>query len=79
LSPSSQKLVIAFLQSLVLFPPDDTASSLQGTTPDCVGLQKTRDNLCFEPLVDTSAVRYPQCGHGSIKLGVLFNNPNDPE
>ena len=52
---------------------------MQGITPDCVGLQRVRDNLCFDPLVNTSQVVYPQCGHGSIKLGVLFNNPNDPE
>jgi hypothetical protein len=28
MSPSSQMEVIAFLNSLVLFPPDDTASNL---------------------------------------------------
>ncbi|MET0647920.1 MAG: di-heme oxidoredictase family protein [Pyrinomonadaceae bacterium] len=78
-SPDVQNAVIAFLQSLVLFPPDDTPSTLQGITPDCVGLQRVRDNLCFDPLVNTSQVVYPQCGHGSIKLGVLFNNPSDPE
>jgi hypothetical protein len=22
---------------------------------------------------------YPQAAHGNIKLGVLFNNPSDPE
>jgi hypothetical protein len=22
---------------------------------------------------------YPQVGHGSIRLGALFNNPSDPE
>jgi len=49
----------SFLKSLVLFPPDDTASTLDPgdpTTPD-----------------------FPQFGHGSIKLGVLFNDPTDPE
>ena len=25
------------------------------------------------------AANFPQAGHGSIKLGVLFNNPSDPE
>jgi hypothetical protein len=74
-----QNDILAFLRSLILFPPDDTPSTLQGITPDCVGLQRVRDNLCFDPLVNTSQVRYPQCGHGSIKLGVLFNNPSDPE
>ncbi|MET0621362.1 MAG: di-heme oxidoredictase family protein [Pyrinomonadaceae bacterium] len=74
-----QNQVVAFLHSLVLFPPDDTPSTLQGIDPNCVGLTKTRDNLCHDPLVNTSHFVYPQCGHGSIKLGVLFNNPNDPE
>jgi hypothetical protein len=43
----------------VLFPPDDTASSLDPG--------------------DRNALGVPQFGHGSIKLGVLFNNPVDPE
>lgn len=51
--------LLAFLNSLVLFPPDDTASSLDPGNP-------TKSN-------------FPQYGHGSIKLGALFNNPNDPE
>jgi hypothetical protein len=71
--------ILAFLRSLILFPPDDTPSTLQGITPDCIGLQQARDNLCFEPLVRTTKIRYPQCGHGSIKLGMLFNDPTDPE
>jgi cytochrome c peroxidase len=74
-----QNEILAFLRSLILFPPDDTPSTLQGIAPDCVGLQKARDNLCFEPFVNTSQARYPQCGHGSIKLGMLFNDPTDPE
>lgn len=49
----------AFLNSLVLFPPDDTASNLDPADP-------TRPN-------------FPQFGHGSIKLTVLFNDPSDPE
>jgi len=49
----------AFLNSLVLFPPDDTASNLDPADP-------TKDN-------------FPQFGHGSIKLSVLFNDPTDPE
>jgi len=28
---------------------------------------------------DRTAEGFPQKGHGSIKLGVLFNNPADPE
>ena len=51
--------IIEFLSSLVLFPPDDTASNLDPG--------------------DTDAPGYPQRGHGSIKLGVLFNDPTDPE
>jgi di-heme oxidoreductase (putative peroxidase) len=51
--------IIAFLDSLVLFPPDDTASNLD--PGNC------------------NASNFPQFGHGSIKLTVLFNNPTDPE
>jgi cytochrome c peroxidase len=54
-----QATVIEFLNSLVLFPPDDTASNLNPANP--------------------AAPNYPQSGHGSIKLSVLFNNPSDPE
>jgi hypothetical protein len=49
----------AFLNSLVLFPPDDTASNLDPADP--------------------SKPNFPQYGHGSIKLTVLFNDPSDPE
>jgi hypothetical protein len=49
----------AFLNSLVLFPPDDTASNLDPADP-------AKEN-------------FPQFGHGSIKLTVLFNDPADPE
>ena len=49
----------SFLKSLVLFPPDDTASNLDPG--------------------DRNAANFPQFGHGSIKLTVLFNNPADPE
>jgi hypothetical protein len=59
LSVDRRAAVIEFLQSLILFPPDDTASNLD------------RGNR--------SATNFPQFGHGSIKLGVLFNNPLDPE
>jgi CxxC motif-containing protein (DUF1111 family) len=55
LSRDSQQEVIAFLNSLVLFPPDDTASNLDPGDPSTPG--------------------FPQHGHGSIRLTVLFNNP----
>jgi hypothetical protein len=48
-----------FLNSLILFPPDDTASNLDPGDP-------TKPN-------------FPQLGHGSIKLTVLFDDPSDPE
>jgi hypothetical protein len=59
LKPNDQSSVIAFLNSLVLFPPDDTASNLDPADP-------TKEN-------------FPQFGHGSIKLTVLFNDPTDLE
>ena len=59
LFPASQGAVMEFLNSLVLFPPDDTASNLDPG--------------------DRNATNFPQAGHGSIKLGVLFNDPGDPE
>jgi hypothetical protein len=59
LAATKQEKVIAFLNSLVLFPPDDTASNLNPARP--------------------TTPNFPQFGHGSIKLPVLFNNPNDPE
>lgn len=55
LSAPKQQEVIAFLNSLVLFPPDDTASNLDPG--------------------DRSTPGFPQFGHGSIRLTVLFNNP----
>lgn len=54
LTGRQQRDVIAFLTSLVLFPPDDTASNLDPG--------------------DASTPGYPQHGHGSIKLTVLFND-----
>ena len=54
-----QQEVIEFLNSLVLFPPDDTASNLDPG--------------------DRTHPNFPQHGQGSIKLGVLFNDRNDPE
>jgi hypothetical protein len=58
-SSFDQRQVIEFLNTLVLFPPDDTASNLQPKAPSTAG--------------------YPQFGHGSIRLGALFNDPNDAE
>jgi hypothetical protein len=55
----TQRNVIHFLNTLILFAPDDTASTLQPATPGVAG--------------------YPQVGHGAIRLGAVFNNPNDPE
>ena len=55
----AQESLIAFLNSLVLFPPDDTASTLDPKNP--------------------AKTNFPQYGHGSIKLTVLFNDPTDPE
>jgi len=52
-------LVLDFLNSLVLFPPDDTASNLNPGDPADPG--------------------FPQFGHGSIKLPVLFNDPTEGE
>jgi CxxC motif-containing protein (DUF1111 family) len=59
LSSTGRRQVVAFLNTLVLFPPDDTASNLQAADPAAAG--------------------YPQFGHGSIRLGALFNDPNDAE
>ena len=54
-----QRQVVQFLQSLVLFPPDDTASNLEPAVPTTPG--------------------YPQFGHGSIRLGALFNPTPTPD
>ena len=59
LSPNGQRRLIEYLNSLVLFPPDDTTSNLDPG--------------------DRNAPGFPQFGHGSLKLGVLFNVPGDPE
>jgi hypothetical protein len=59
LKPGQASNLLSFLDSLVLFPPDDTASNLDPADP-------TKQN-------------FPQSGHGSIKLTVLFNDPTDPE
>jgi hypothetical protein len=59
LRPADQEALLAFLNSLVLFPPDDTASTLDPG--------------------DRTKTNFPQFGHGSIKLTVLFNDPTDVE
>ena len=59
MSDPQQEDLLAFLGSLVIFPPDDTASNLNPGDPTTAG--------------------FPQFGHGSIRLPVLFNDPNDPE
>jgi CxxC motif-containing protein (DUF1111 family) len=55
LEGAGQRAVLGFLESLIVFPPDDTASNLDPGDPGAPG--------------------YPQFGHGSIRLTVLFNNP----
>jgi len=59
LSGSESDALQIFLNSLILFPPDDTASNLDPG--------------------NRSTPNFPQAGHGSIKLTVLFNDPTDPE
>jgi len=59
LSRPSRNQILDLLNSLVLFPPDDTASNLNPG--------------------DSNTPGYPQFGHGSIKLSILFNDPTDPE
>jgi hypothetical protein len=51
--------VLEYLSSLVIFPPDDTASNLDPGDPNAPG--------------------YPQRGHGSIALSVLFNDSGELE
>jgi hypothetical protein len=51
--------LLKFLNTLVLFPPDDTASNLDPGNRNAQG--------------------FPQFGHGSIKLTVLFEDPTDIE
>jgi hypothetical protein len=59
LSDSSKNAIFEFLNSLVLVPPDDTASNLNPGSASTPG--------------------FPQRGHGSIDLSVLFNNPSERE
>jgi len=41
-----------------------------------LGTPDTASNL--DP-AEPSDPEFPQSGHGSIRLGVLFNDPDDPE
>jgi mono/diheme cytochrome c family protein len=59
LQEEERSALVAFLNSLVLFPPEDTASNLDPGDP--------------------STPNFPQSGHGSVKMSVLFNDPQDPE
>jgi hypothetical protein len=59
LSDSSKAAIFEFLNTLVLFPPDDTASNLDPG--------------------DRNTPTFPQRGHGSIRLPVIFNNPAELE
>jgi len=59
LQGGERRSLLDFLESLVLFPPDDTASNLNPGNSGALG--------------------FPQYGHGSIALSVLFNDPSDPE
>jgi hypothetical protein len=64
---ANKNQVIAFLNSLILFSPDDTASNLQGI------------NTNPPPQPGGVAQGFPQLGHGAIALTGLFNNPADVE
>jgi di-heme oxidoreductase (putative peroxidase) len=55
LNAPQRSAVLRFLESLIIFPPDDTASNLDPG--------------------DRGASGFPQYGHGSIRLGALFNDP----
>jgi hypothetical protein len=55
LPPRERRQIFACLNSLILFPPADTASNLDRGDPSTPG--------------------FPQFGHGSIRLTVLFNDP----
>lgn len=59
LEDEDRHAILALLGSLVLFPPDDTASNLDPG--------------------NRAAPNFPQFGHGSIKLTVLFNDPTNKE
>jgi CxxC motif-containing protein (DUF1111 family) len=55
LSPTAKSFVIDFLQSLVLFPPDDTASSLQNINPAAANFpQNGHGAIALTPLFNDS-------------------------
>ena len=56
LDGEDQAAINTFLNSLIIFPPDDTASNLDPG--------------------NRNLVNFPQFGHGSIKLTILFNDPS---
>jgi hypothetical protein len=74
LTRANKNQLIAFLNSLILFSPDDTASNLQGinTNPPP---QQCGGATCPGAV----AQGFPQLGHGAIALTGLFNNPADVE
>ena len=56
LSPTAKGFVIDFLQSLVLFPPDDTASSLQNINPMATNFpQNGHGAIALTPLFNNTA------------------------
>ena len=59
LDREGRSALLDFLNSLIIFPPEDTASNLDPGNRNALG--------------------FPQFGHGSIRLTVLFNNPADVE
>jgi len=67
---ANKNQVVAFLNSLILFGPDDTASNLAGVNPN------PPDPDGGGPIVNQG---FPQAGHGAIALTVLFNNSADLE
>jgi hypothetical protein len=55
LSATAKSFVIDFLQSLVLFPPDDTASSLQNINPAAANFpQNGHGAIALTPLFNDS-------------------------
>jgi hypothetical protein len=56
LSPTAKSFVIDFLQSLVLFPPDDTASTLQPINPAAANFpQNGHGAIALTPLFNNTA------------------------
>jgi hypothetical protein len=56
LTPTAKSFVIDFLQSLVLFPPDDTASTLQNINPAAASFpQNGHGAIALTPLFNNTA------------------------